>query len=226
MVRDLELAAAVVLVAAAVTGVTVAASAGAAAQATNESDLEGVLDPGDDLLSLDGLEAAAAGADGLQARFRYWVSRNLPGAVTERVPGLAPPETSAERIAISVTSYYNAHNETLDEYANDRGDFSSDYVVEISIHLDGETATRYLNATDHSGNISTSVESSKPGTVTESVDVCGFAAAHAHDELEVFVEEYAEPNKDVDKRYLGRLRGRYGPFVESSLYPTSGNCPS
>lgn len=212
---------ALVAIAVLLTGVTTAAIAPAAAQSDSDDPvLSGAFDSENatvrDVLS-GGYAAAKAYGD------RIWF--DLSGGVAgDAVPFLARDATSAAEQATAVTTYYNEHNETLEEYVNSRKDLSRNSTVEVTWQLDGETATRYVVANSTGSNVTTEMVSSTNRTVDETATVCGFAAASSYEELKHFTEEYAEPDKDVDAAYLGRLKGRYGEDVETSLYPSSGTC--
>lgn len=220
-----QLVSCVLVVALTVTGVTIGATAPVAAD-SDDPLLGGVFGDDDeedsslgDRLS-SGFSALGAGFQGLEDRAGYWLSQT----VGSRVPALAGDETTAADQANAVTTYYRANNETLEAYVNQRRNFSGDSTVEITIQLDGETATRYLLANETGGNVSTRIVSSTSRTPDEDLTVCGFAAASAYEELKHFMQEYAEPNKDVDAAYLSRVKGRYSDDVETSLYPSDGDC--
>lgn len=209
-----------------VTGVTFATAPALADHNADEPLLEGVFSDGGGSSSsaLDkassAYTAAASTVDGLQARGWYWISSNLG----DTVPMLAGDDTTASGQAKALTTFYRANNATLETYVNTRENFTKDHTVEVTIHLDGETATRYLLANESGGNVTTSVVTSTSRTADETIELCGFAAASAHGELQHFTEEYAEPNKDVDAAYLARVKSRYGNDVETTLYPGDGSC--
>lgn len=216
------------LLVASVTGVTFAASQPAAAD-QHTTVLGEVLDGPDDNESttewtVDGLSVAWAAAGGAQDRAVWAISQNAPDFVAERF-GAQDQLASAE--AESVTTYWNEHNQTLMTWSNDRGTFSENRTIEMTWHLNGETATRYVLVNVSDGNVTRAhmVESTSR-SVTDSTDLCRFAAEQSQEELQTFVTDYAEPNKDVDTAYLARLKGKYGDDVSTTLYPSSGDCGS
>ncbi|WP_255149779.1 hypothetical protein [Halorarius halobius] len=209
-----------------VTGVTTTAVVAPAAAQTDTEDriLEGVFgDDGETSVS-DYARAGWALASGAADRARHWTSKRVPSFLAESVPALAPEETSAVEEASAVTTYYNSHNETLEAYVNERGNFTGNHTVKVTWKLDGEEETRYVLANESGGDVSTRMVESTNRTADETVTVCGFAAESSYEELQHFVEEYAEPNEDLDASYLARLKGRYGDDVDTSLYPSSGEC--
>lgn len=204
-----------------VTGVTFA-TAPALADGSDEPTLSGVFtgDADGDGSRLERASSAwdsvTAGLGGARARAGFWLSENV-----DVVDG---DETTAADQARALTTYYENHNQTLEAYVNARKNFSSDRTVEITIHRNGETATRYLLANASNGNVTTRVVTSTDRIPDEDLAVCGFAAASAYEELTHFTEEYAESNEDVDAAYVARLKSRYGDDVETSLYPSDGDC--
>lgn len=208
-----------------VTGVTIGASSPAVAD-SHDPVLGGVFSDDEDGNATvaervaSGAAALGAGLGGLQDRAGFWVSQT----VGDRVPALAGDQTSAADQASALTTYYRANNETLERYVNARNNFSGDRTVEVTIKLNGETATRYLLANESNGNVTTRLVESTSRTVNEDLTVCGFAAQSAYEELKHFTENYAEPGKNVDASYMARLKSRYGDDVETSLYPAGGDC--
>lgn len=213
---------ALVALAVLVTGVTFAAVAPVAAQEEG-SVLEGVFSD-EESTTRQAAEAGWSAAKAFGDRVSYALSQQVPDSVKESIPALDREETSSAEQASAVTTYYNGHNETLEAYVNSRSNISQDHVVKVTWKLDGETATRYILANSSNDNVSTEMVESTDRTVDETVTVCGYAAASSYEEIKTFHDEYAEPDKDVDAEYLGRLRGRYGKDVDSSLYVTSGEC--
>jgi len=195
------------LVVATVTGVTFA-TVPAAAQ--SETTLGDVLDGADDA---GGAVWSAIG--GYQDRSWWWLSQQMDSS-----------DRSASEEVNGVATYFNANNETLIAYANERGNWSNE-TLEFSLHMNGETEVWYVVATANSSTenlTSARMVSSTNRTASEVLEVCGYAADQSHEELEYFVANFAEPNKSVDTEYKGRMKGRYGPYVETSLYPSSGDC--
>lgn len=219
---------AVVLAGAAIlTGVTFAA-APATAAGDGDSVLSGVFsddsDNEDESLLGAGYDASMAGLSGGWDRAKYAASQYVPAFVSDTFPSLSPDEKTAAGQADALETYYESNNETLETYVNERENFTDDHTVVVTLHLNGETATRYLLANASNGNVSTTVVSTTDRTPDENLKLCGFAAASAHEELQHFTEEYARPNEDVDTSYLARLKGRYSDDVQTSLYPSGGDC--
>lgn len=209
-----------------VTGVTLTPGTAIAQESGDSSGLEGVLaDSGESRLSLD---AIVSGIGGAQDRAYWWFQKNaIPEFVKERYPSLSPDLPTATEEAESLSSYYNEHNATIEAYVNDRRDVSENHTVEITLHFDGETETRYLEVNSTNNSITnTKMVKTTNRSVDHTADLCHFAAESATEELRYFVENYAEPDKDVSTGYLGRLKGRYNKDVETTLYPSNGECGS
>lgn len=209
----------VVIVAAIVTGVTVAATPAAAD--ADQGPLEDAF--GEDASASDYADAATAAASGFAARASYAIGQYAPGFVADLVGSGETAEAAAK--ADAVAGYYNANNETIEAWVNDRTTVSSNYTVAVSWTLNDETTSYVLetNATD--GNLTSSeLVASSNRTTDEYVRLCGYAADQSPSELETFVNEFAEPNEDVTPGYLGRMRGAYGDDVETSLVASDGDC--
>lgn len=218
--RTISIVSAIVLVA--VTGVTVAT--GTVAADGHETTLGAVLDgPDEDESTFSwasgGTSAVWAGWEGGRDRAEWWVSNNL-------LPeSMAPDRPAATDEAEELTTYFNANSGTLEEYASSRKDWTSNQTVEITLHIGNETATRYIVATAQNGNLTSSeMVNSTTRTADHTADLCGYAAEQSKEELKHFVKEYAQPGKDVDTAYKARLKGRYNQDVETTVYPTNGEC--
>lgn len=203
---------AVMVLAGTVTGVTISAPTVAA---DGGDTLLGDVFEGDTSDKIgDGFSAVWAGLGGARERAGWRVSNWFGG----------DPSTASEE-ANGLASYYNANNATLEAWANSRKNWTSNHTVKITLHLDDETATRYLVATAEGGNItSSSMVKTTNRTADHSIDLCGYAADQANEELRTFTEEYASKDKDVDADLLGRMRGAYAQDVETTLYDSSGSC--
>jgi hypothetical protein len=217
---------AVVIMLVAVTGVTVAASTAAAGQ-QSESALEGVLDgPAENestaAWTMTGVRTTLSFAEGQRLRLQSGLT-SLPAPALEAL-GLESDEPTASEKASAVASVWAEHNETLESYASSRQNWTDDRTVEITWIVDDETATQYLLANATDGSVSTRMVNETSRTPTDDVVLCGDAAENSPDELETFVSKFAQPNEDVTKPYLAKLRGRYGGDVETSLLPSSGSC--
>lgn len=224
---QLQELAVVIVLAAAVTGVTVAVSSTTAVAQQSETPLEAVLDgPAENestaAWTMTGVRTTLAFAEGQRLRLQAAVT-SLPAPALEAL-GLESSTPTASEQAAAVASAWAEHNETLESYASSRRDWTSNRTVEITWIVDDGTATRYLLANASNGSISTRMVASTSRTATDDVVLCGDAATNSASELETFVDEYAAPNEDVETPYLAKLRGRYGGDVETSLFPSAGSC--
>lgn len=216
-----RLAVAVALVVASFAGVTGVATP-ASAQ-TSEGVLDDVFSSGD---ASETAEATLRALWAAQDRVLFDLQGLLPSAITDRFPGLAPDRQTASDELASVASYYNSHNATLESWLNSRADVIENRTVKLVLYLRGETATRYLEVNASGGNVTRSaIVTSTDRELTDTVELCGYAADQALEELERFNNEYAEPGEDVDREYLAGLAGKYGGDVETTLMSsTSSDC--
>jgi hypothetical protein len=212
-----------------VTGVTVGASAPVAADGESSSTLSGVLSPDADESATewvgDGFDATIAGAQGAGDRAGWWVANNVvPESVLSTLGVGGNDSVTATEQARATAEVWNRNSATLDRYGNERVNWTTNETVAITWHVDDATATRYLEATVSNGSVTTEMVANTSRNVTETVAVCGYAAEQSDDELAAFVDEYASAGKDVDAAFLAEMKGKYGSDVDTSLYPTSGEC--
>lgn len=214
------------VVVASVTGVTLLATP-AAAQTDGDSLLGDVV--GEDAPSfMDDPKGWAqtvwSGLDGAGERASYWARSKTPSFVSEAFPSLGHDRTAAEE-ADAVQTYWNKQNETLLGWANTRKNWSENNTVELVWSLDGETTTKYLEVNATNGNLTRAeIVGSTDRTVDHDLELCGYAAASSRQELEYFVEEIVEPDENVTAADRARLATKYGGHVETSLYPSEGDC--
>jgi len=209
MHRTRRIALAALLVVATVTGVTFPTAPAFAQSDTPLGDVLGGETASEQAMS--GLSATWEAIWGYQDR-AVWTT-------------LAAKDQTASEEMGGVATYFNANNATLMDYANARRDFTSNETVEFTLRLNGETTTRYIVANATDGNLTRAeIITSTNRTETHVLEVCNYAADQSHEELETFTTEYAEPNESVDAAYLGKMKGRYGDDVETTLFPSDGDC--
>lgn len=144
------------------------------------------------------------------------------GGAWDRMTADPEARTAAES-ARATTQVFNTHSGVLVDYANARlasGREKADYDTIRIVFEKDETVRRWITATVDDSNAYTqaAMTSTRPDRdVDHWVRLEGLAATEAPDELERFVDEYAEPNKPIDARLEGRFAGKYGPDVTSSL---------
>jgi hypothetical protein len=130
---------------------------------------------------------------------------------------------SPSTLAADAASVFNTHSSTLVAYANEHVAASREKTgldtIRVEFTKDGETATRWLVASVADGDFTAAemVDADPGRTVDHYVELRDLVADNASDELEHFVDEYAEPNRKIDPGYEGRLAGKYGDDVDSSL---------
>lgn len=129
---------------------------------------------------------------------------------------------TAEEAATETTTVFNENADVLVAYSNDRLSSTEKTSVD-TIRLVFErdvTVERWLLADvdDSNAFVSARMTDTRPDRdVDHFVRLKRLACVDAPDELERFVDEYASEDRPVDSALEGRLAGRYGPDVESSL---------
>lgn len=189
--------------------------------ATAASDNNGFLDAftgnTDNQSRLDTLKTYASTlpdfASGFYNRVKYWSALQDPFNDAEQ------PTAASE--ARDVQSYFNQHNQSFIDYANNRSAGGTSYDVwKLTFKQDGESETVYLVADyNTSSNEYTSAEivNSTSRSVDETVTLDGYAAANAQEELEHFHQEFVTTDTAVTKDYESHLASKYAGHVESSL---------
>lgn len=185
--------------------------------------LEEVLDgPDENESTSDWLRGGASTTfavwDGTTDRTQWWFTSQF---------GYGPDGPTAASEATNVTTYYNSNSEVLERYINARNDLSSNQTVAVTWHIGNETEQRYIVATvdETTGNVTSSEMVAATDTEADhALDLCGYAAEQSREELERFVEEFAEPGKDVGTSYMAEQKGRYQQDVETTLFPSGGEC--
>jgi len=177
----------------------------------------------DGLLPDVDLSAAIAAVDGVQDRVTL---QYAPDWILDRLD-VQRGDSNATAAAENATAVYNAHNASFETWVNNRTNAStSQDVVEISWHVEGEAATRYLAATVENGTYTDSaMVASTNRSTDETVSLCGLAARRSATELEQFHDRFAGPGENTTSDYLAKLGGRYGADVSSSILSSgSGTC--
>lgn len=178
----------------------------------DEDDGLGVFDDGDDDLTLaERVGAANDALAGVAARV-WWDAKSLFSSD-------ADDATAVEQQADDVQELVNEHNESLETYINDRfdGDASDWNVIAVRFEQGEHGETRYLvadvNETDQTFENGSMVESTDRD-VDATVVLEDYAAANAADELDSFIENYVEEDRDVDAALRRRLAQQYLGDVE------------
>lgn len=162
--------------------------------------------------------AILAGAEGGNDRMMAWVDRQ-----TGELP-------SAEAKANATTTIFNDNSEIIVDYVNQRATFSEDHeVIRITFGLGDETTTRYIvgDVNTTTGNYSSAAMLTREeyesrgledADVDEWLEPSGYATENAPNELQYFVNEFAEPNKDfAGSPREARAKSRYAGSIEKSF---------
>jgi hypothetical protein len=133
------------------------------------------------------------------------------------------PDRTPSECASDLTTEYNEHNATYEEYVNSRtkAEETRDVVrIDCQQDEDGETTTEtvYLVADVQDGNYTNSrIVDSTDRTVDERVLLTGVATEDAPDDLETFRTEYAADDETPPPAYRGRMTGKYWGNVYGSF---------
>lgn len=129
-------------------------------------------------------------------------------------------DRSASEAADDLRSEFNAHNDSLETWVNDRTTADTDAnVLELTLDPEGDgDETVYLvadvNGSDYeNATLTTSTDRS----VDESCTLEDAAAANAADELDAFHNRFVTEDRDVTPRYRSRLKGQYAGDVSCSF---------
>lgn len=205
-----------------VTGVTLSGVPLAAAQDDGGTFLSDALDrvedeDGDGWKIDDGAAASWSAAKG-------WMDRKTWGIQHSSLnPFGDEPPTAAER-ANATVEYFNSHDSGREVWINARLNASTSHdVVKTGWKIRDTTAVWYVTADVVNGSYTNiRMVDSTDREVDDTITLCGYAAHNSKKELEYFHETYERPNESVDQSYLASMRGKYGPHVETTLYPTPG----
>lgn len=140
-----------------------------------------------------------------------------------------PEEADAAEYGDRVQSEFNSNSGVLMDWTNSRTTASTDMdVVRLKFKDEsGNTAYRFVvadvNATTGNYTNAQMVNASEFDSLDREVDttyrLSPYASRNAADELETFVDEYAEPGENVTQSYLAHLAGEYKGEVEGEHLP-------
>jgi hypothetical protein len=133
---------------------------------------------------------------------------------------------NASRYAATTAETFNANNSTLASYASDRLNADTSHDV-FAVHFhdrEGNNATRYVVSTVENESYSDarmltpSEFSETDRSVDYEVSLDWYASKNANSELDHFIMNYAEPNKNVSGTYRARMLAKYGGGITSGLW--------
>lgn len=194
-----------------------AAVAPAPASAQSDDDFWGNLGDGED----DGsLAVAAAEKIAATTSFMARQAATLGEFFGEDESG------SASEYATDFQRTFNSNNGTLESYVNQRvtADTGHDVYRVYFNDKEGGNVTRYVVSTVENGNFTNArmVNQTTFDSLNRSVDYTvradWYVSRNAADELDAFITEYAEPNKDLTSSYVAKKKAKYGSGLESGLW--------
>lgn len=175
-------------------------SVGAGAGIATAEDDDGVLEPIRTVTSwFEALRGAAWGE--IQQRFTD------------------PADRDAAEAAADLKAEYNASSDDIEGWVNDRVDADADAdVLAVTVEIDDDEETVFLVAdVDGSDYANSSMVDSTDRSVDERCTLEDDAARNAADELEAFVEEFVDEDRDASSFYLGRTARRYDGDVDCTF---------
>ncbi len=176
----------------------------------------------DDDSFFDGLVSEEGGSLGA------WIASGTSGFSKWWAKTFGDDEGNATEYADDFAETYNAENATIEAYANERLGADDNHDV-FAVHFhdrDGHNVTRYVVANASNGNwsnsrvLTPSEFNETNRTQDQYVSLDWYQSLSAADELDAFVEEYAEPNENLSTGYRAKLLAKYGA-PESSMWNTT-----
>lgn len=130
-----------------------------------------------------------------------------------------PADRDAAQAADDLQAEYNASSDTLEAWVNARTEATTaENVLELELDIDDGETTIYLVAdVNDSDYENSSIVDSTDREVDERCELEDAAARNAADELETFVDEFAEDDEDVSTAFLSRLERQYRGLVDCSF---------
>jgi hypothetical protein len=222
-----------------VTGVTLGGvSSAAAASDTGDGILSGsIINSSDDrhcnpatgVENLDG-EVCRTVSNGVYDAATYKMAayfEPLEQAFASRIMGQETTPVVIKR-ANETQSVWNSNSTAIESEYNDDVSLEANrtYVVGIGFQMHGEETERYLVAETNANGTATTVMQtiSENRTVSETLRLCGFAADQAPAELRTFISRFVLGDETPGSIYEAHMKGRYGAYVSSSMYPTAADC--
>ncbi|ELZ40641.1 hypothetical protein C471_07656 [Halorubrum saccharovorum DSM 1137] len=166
------------------------------------------------------LDQVSAAMDGFRGAMEGWVEQQRYDA--EEADGVdAAAQSLTESINAQSSSEAPDGAVTWSEYLNSRVTADQDVqVIEVDMHMDGESATRYIiadyNTTDSTYNSVTAVQGTDR-SVDRSVTLCGMAADQASEEVEAVVDGFISSDSMLTIDEVSRLNSQYGDHVAGDI---------
>jgi hypothetical protein len=147
------------------------------------------------------------------------------GGLSRTVADLTSESGHVEGYADDFQETFNANAETLRRYANDRLDVGDVAVAIRFADREGNHSERYLVAlADEPTSTLEEVRIVDPErfenldrSIDRRVAVDWYLSRNAADELETFLETFADQNRDPPHAYVAKTAAKYGDSVEGDL---------
>ena len=148
--------------------------------------------------------------------------------VSKRVAGFQTDETNASDDLQAFADVYNQHNASIEDHANERlpADENHTSIRLTCTDTEDREATMYLigdynstsDAYENTRIVNESTFQDTGREVDGYVDGDWYICSNGADELEYYVDNYAEPNEDLTKTYYADMMRKYASSVESDLW--------
>lgn len=157
------------------------------------------------------------------------------GGVADRLNPLAerPEKANADEYGSNVQSTFNSNSDALMDWTNTRASGTEDEdVVRLKFTDEsGNTDYRFIvtdvNATTGNYTSVRMMNASEFQNTDRDHDLTfrmtPYASRNADEELNTFIDEYAEPGEDVDRSYLARIGGEYRDEISGDDLPGADN---
>jgi hypothetical protein len=169
---------------------------------------EKLIEPGDQGAPGIGIDIARAAAR----------ATSLPDRLYTQLVG---DEGNASKHAQDFQDEFNQNNDTIQAYSNKRINASTSLdVLELTFTDEaGNQATVYLAATvSNESYQNMRVVDNTSRTVDESITADWYLSRNAASELEAFVADFAEPDRDLTQTYKAKMIAKYASDVNGTLW--------
>lgn len=155
------------------------------------------------------VDTVLAGVSGLLERVRYSASAMSPLSGTNDSEAVATDATQLRET-------FNNNSAAIETYVNARfeGNESEWNVIEIRQVRGDETETQYLVAdVENDSFANVSMVESTDRTVDKTVELRSYASDNAANELDTFITEFVDEDRDLTQSYQSELASKYGGHV-------------
>ena len=173
-----------------------------------------------DLVTEEDAKSWAISGIKLISKATGWVARTSDKYTSDE------SDATASTYATDFADEYNANSAEIESYTNQRLTATADYDT-FAIHFRDQEdgyAQRYFVSDVANGNwsntriVDAETFEQTGRTVDYTVELDWYVSKHAADELDHFVDTYAEDDKNLTTTYKTKMVGKYGSGLESGLW--------